>query len=61
MNQLKECSIVGISGEGVMGSVKYGEFTEQLSNCKLVNKDNAVTLVTERRQQTCLSLILHGK
>jgi len=44
-----------------MGSMKDGEFTEQLSNCKLVNRDNSMTLVTEIWQQTCLSLMLHSK
>jgi len=44
-----------------MGSVKDGEFTEKLSNCKLVNKDNSMTLVTDRWQQTYLSLTLRSK
>lgn len=61
MNLLKECSFVGISREGITGSVKGGELTEQLSNGKLANKEHSMTLVTARWQQTCLSLILHSK
>jgi hypothetical protein len=61
MKWLKGCSIGGISREGITGSVKDGEFTEHLSNCKLVNKDNSMRLVTKRWQQTCMSLFLHRK